>query len=449
MHKRSLTAGPAHGSRALKLALAVAVGAGVLVVATPVLAAPCGDDGTTLLYDSGGYYWDFAEGSSTGPDRNDPFATLYDSGSDGPAGTPPGPRSTSDSYDDWGALFIGGDAETNLYHSDDNDACATEEGGRERVYPVVTIGGLQVQRKIFVPPSGLPGARILNLITNPGTSPVTTSVQVGDTQSDDNSGDLGSDSDTAVRASSSGDSLLTTADLWAVTSDDATSNSDLALAHVFDGMGGADRIDFVTLTGTDSDPADNLAYRWDAVTIAPGETAAFMSFEVQQGVAGASAPTENANAASQAAAWQSASPSILYEGMTDAEIKGVRNWPKPPITLNANAKKKQRVGKLSARVTCVEKGCTLITSGQATAKVSTATSAPVLASKRRFKLRTAEHALVAGQKTKIRLRFKRQALKKLRGLLEDGASARLAVTLDATSTAGGVDGGKLRIKLKP
>jgi hypothetical protein len=314
----------------LGLALALAVGAAIVAIPTPALADPCGDDGTTKLFDSGGYYFDFGQGSTTGPDRNDPFATLFDSGSLGPAGTPPGPRLADDTYDDWGALFVGGNALTNLYHSNDNNACAVEDAGRERVYPVVTIGGLQVRRKIFVPASGLPGARILNLITNPGTSPLTTSVQVGDTLSNDSFGDLGSDGDTEVRASSSGDTVLSTADFWAVTSDDATTNSDLALAHVIDGMGGADRIDFVTLTGSDTTPQDNLTWRWDGVTIAPGETAAFMSFEVQQGVAGADAATENANAATQARNWESASFSVLYQGMTDAEIQAVRNWPKPP-----------------------------------------------------------------------------------------------------------------------
>ncbi|MDP3950314.1 hypothetical protein, partial [Microbacterium sp.] len=191
---------------------------------SPASAAPCGDDGTTKLYDPSGSYFDFTQASAM-PDRNQPFATLHDSGTNGPDGTPPGPRFNSDTFDDWGALFVGGTAVSNMYFSADNNGCSSEEGGAERVYPVVTLHGLKVQRKIYVRPhtetGGLPGARILDLFTNSGATPITTSVQVGDHASGDNEGDVGSDESTAVRASSSGDAVATAGDTWFVTSDHA------------------------------------------------------------------------------------------------------------------------------------------------------------------------------------------------------------------------------------
>jgi len=437
-------------SRGARLGLAAAaLAASSALLPAGASAAVCGDDGTTQIFDSGGYYFDFTMGSTTGADRNQPFAALYDSAANGPAGTPPGPRSTFDTYDEWGALFVGGDGLANLYHSNDNNSCTDEDGGREHVYPVVGIGGLQVQRKIFVPATGMPGARILNLITNPGSSPVMTSVQVGDTLSDDNEGDLGSDTDTAVRSSSSGDAALTPADFWGVTSDSATTNSDLALAHVIDGPGGADRIDSVTLTGTapgTGDLVDNLMWRWDGVTIPPGGTAAFLSFEVQQGVAGASAPTENANAATQAVAYQTASPATIYTGMSEAEIAALRNWNDLEVQLELDAKGKQKVKKLKVDATCPEEGCTVDLSGKAKAPASSSKRAAAAKSKK-FKLKPKSKELAGGQTETITLKLKKAG--KLRNALEDGGKSKLKLTAGATDAAGSTSSETAKIKLKP
>jgi Ca2+-binding RTX toxin-like protein len=288
-------------------------------------------DPGNALFDSQGFEFDVNSASTAGPDRNDPFATLDNGGDSGPAGIPPGPRNSADAWDHWGSLFVGGDALGNLYFSTNDNSCTREDGGRELVFPQTTINGLLVQRKLFVAANGLPGGRILNLVTNPGTAPVTTSVQVGDVQSDDDLSDLGSDSLTAVRSSSSGDALLTTADLWGVTSDHSggATNTDPALAHVIDGNGGRERIGFVTLTGTapgTGDVPDNLAWRWDNVAILPGQTAAFVSFEVQQAVAGADAATEDANAATQANALEVAGPAVVFNGMSEHEVGSTRNW---------------------------------------------------------------------------------------------------------------------------
>jgi hypothetical protein len=325
----------------LALAAAALLGAG----APSASAAVCGDNGTTQLFDSGGYYFDFTMGNTTGPDRNQPFATLYNGGVNGPFDMPPGPVTTSDSYDNWGALFVGPGAdasEANLYSSDDNDSCANEDGGREHVYPQVEMAqnGLLVQRKIFVSDAGPLGARILNLISNPTPNVINTDVQVGDTLSSDNRGDLGSDGLTAVRSSSSGDLALTAADRWAVTSDHTggTTNHDAALAHVIDGPGGRERIDFATLTGTDGTPQDNLAWRWH-VRIQPGQTIALVSYEVEQAVASRDAATEDANARDQALAYEAAPPGVLFAGMSTAERAAVANWANPircagrPVTI--------------------------------------------------------------------------------------------------------------------
>ncbi len=308
------------------LLCAAAVIAAAAAFPTAASAASCGG---TFHYDLEGYEWDI-----TAPEAVYPFfGTFDDGGSKAPTGTPPGPRTINDSYDSWGALFVGGQAPTNLYGATtDGNGCFDEELGRERVFPKQTLDGLEVQRKVYVSETGLPGARILNLVRNPGGSPRETSVQVGDTVDGDGaySGDLGSDDDTRVRSSSSGDAALTAADRWAVTSDHSPggTNNDLALAHVLDGRGGSDRVDFAALVGD-----DDLGWRWEDVLLPAGGTVAYLSYEIQQGVAGADGAAEDEAARRKALAYDAAPLAQVYAGMTDQEIAAVRNWPKPAPTI--------------------------------------------------------------------------------------------------------------------
>jgi hypothetical protein len=328
-------------------ALCVVAGAAALLPGA-ALADSCSTDDVSLtdpgtaLFDPGGYEWDTQGANSTTEYSMRNFVSFDDGGSHGPGGIPPGPRAVTDSYDEWPGLYIGSSSDdaplATSYNSPDNNSCSHEDGGRELVFPKLTLGGLQVQFKIFVPSSGTPFARMLTLVTNPGGAPATTSVQLGGTNNND--GDFGSDEQTAVRASSSGDTAFTPADLWGVTSDhDGTTpgtNSDLALAHVLDGQGGLDRVDAVTFGAPPNN--DDLALRWQGVAILPGQTASFVSFESQNGVAGADAATEDAAAAASAQAIENAVPklsskaatsatSTLYSGMSAREIGSLRNWP--------------------------------------------------------------------------------------------------------------------------
>jgi hypothetical protein len=179
--------------------IAAMAAAGVMLFPAAASASTCGDNGTTKFFDSQGYYFDFHQSNALGPNHNDPFATFDDSGSNGILGNPPGPVANTDTYDQFGALFVGGANDDAHVYFSDNNSCSDPAVG-ERDFPVVGMSGLQVQRKIFVNPAGpLPGARILDLIHNPSGGPMTTTVQVGDLASTNNDGDLGSDSTTAVR----------------------------------------------------------------------------------------------------------------------------------------------------------------------------------------------------------------------------------------------------------
>src|SRR4051794_15528208 len=319
-----------------------AVGAVGAIAVTPSVAfadnctidSPSITDPGDALFDPQGYQFDVAalpDPTDEYQQRN--FSSLDDGGSQGPLGNPVGVRNINDSWDEWPGVYVGSttdDAPINAsYHGTDANSCTREDGGRELVFPQLSVNGLLVQRKLFVASGGLPGGRILTLVTNPGTSPVTTTVQYGGT--DESDGSLGSDTHTAVRTSSSGDAAFTPADFWAVTSDHensgGTANQDLALAHVVDGPGAIDRVDHISALQTVD--LDQMAFRWDNITILPGQTAAIMAFEVQQGVADANAAAEDAAAAAAAQQIdsQAQAGSPLYSGMSLREIGSLRNWP--------------------------------------------------------------------------------------------------------------------------
>ena len=390
------------------LTVAVAASAAMIVLpAGAALADTCGDGGTTKIFDPAASFFDFTDGGATA-DRDTPFATLYDGGGNGPLDSPVGPRNNSDAFDNWGALFVGGTSVADMYFSADNNSCANAAGGAEHIYPVVPLHGLLVQRKMFVRPNsevgGLPGVRILDLFSNPGATAVTTTVQVGDNLSADDNGDLGSDDDTAVRSSSSGDAAATAGDKWFVTSDHTntggTENSDPALAFVVDGPTGLNTAASIQVGGgTDADPADNLIWTRQ-ITVQPGETVAVMSFVVQADVAtgGANQAAEaDALAVSRAQAYQNAPASQLYEGMSAAEIAALINWNDLQVKGQIGAAKKQKLRKkFSAVVTCPEEACTVDLGG--VLKIG----------KKKFKLKTAHKQLTGGVATKVTVKLRKK-----------------------------------------
>ncbi len=129
--------------------------------------------------------------------------------------------------------------------------------------------GLNVTRKLFVPADGYFG-RYLEVLTNPGATPITVDVAV-----DSN---LGSDSATRVVATASGDTFFDTADTWLVTDDDAlaTPSGDPSLAFVLGGAGASRALSLARVS------SDSIALRWNGVTVPPGQTVVLMHFVVQQ-----------------------------------------------------------------------------------------------------------------------------------------------------------------------
>lgn len=286
------------------------------------------------IFDSGGYLYDF-EAVVTNPfEVHNEYGAPSDGGSNGPAESPPGPVKTEDSWDDWGDVFVYsvGSNFANPTVSDkylgEKEGCTFTAGGQEIAYPFAAMHGLEVQHRWFVDPGTLHGGRILTVLRNPGAAPAAVDVVQGDASAYD---DLGSDSATASRATSDGSNVFSANSLWGVSSDNATTDSDPALAHVWDGAGGAVRANEVVLGGGASEK-DVLYWAWKNVTVAPGETKAFISYEIQNADPSRATSLEVAGAVAQAQAREAQPLPSLYTGMSAAEIAGTQNWKRPDPT---------------------------------------------------------------------------------------------------------------------
>ncbi|NPV51318.1 MAG: hypothetical protein HPY60_09010 [Candidatus Methanofastidiosum sp.] len=172
--------------------------------------------------------------------------------------------SLTDTYYDYAfILYVDGDE-----YDDASDNYTTEADGREYALDTEIMSDLIVYRKVYFP-EDRNWIRYLEILHNPTSSPITVYVEIDTT--------LGSGSDTRCVKTSSGDTLADVNDYWVVSDDEYGGNtkSRPSLSHVWDGPGGADRIDY--LSGLNDENGD-MYYRWDDVTINPGQTVVLMHF---------------------------------------------------------------------------------------------------------------------------------------------------------------------------
>jgi hypothetical protein len=177
--------------------------------------------------------------------------------------------------------------------------------GRQYVFNPQTIGGLSVQRKVFVPTNDR-FARWMNIFTNTSGAPITFTMITGN--------NLGSDSNTRVVSTSSGDNVATPADLW-VTSFQAFSgntSSDPRLFHVMQGTGAPTPVSNINFVDGDDNP-----YWVYSITLAPGQTKVIVNL-------GGGMETK-ALANSQAAALASF-PANAQQCMSATELSEVANF---------------------------------------------------------------------------------------------------------------------------
>ena len=288
--------GPLAPSRALAIA-ALTLALCLIAPAGASAGFSCSQD----LTDSFGGIWDTTE---------DP-ASVNDGGIDTDAD---GTADRSDAYDDFTVLGIFDGESWNSYVGAN---CTGEDNNREVAYAPENILGLDVSRKIYVPDTGLAFARFLNILHNPGTDPITVNIDIGGGRTE---GDLGSDGSTEVSETSDGDGTMTTADDWATTFESSgvgglrglSPSSDPTLAHVWQD-GSSDDADFVA--GGDLD--DSLIWEFDNVTVQPGQTVIYASFEAMR--------ADNVQSGDAARAIY-ATPAELFAGMSADERGQLRNF---------------------------------------------------------------------------------------------------------------------------
>ncbi|GAB4210429.1 MAG: hypothetical protein OHK0013_31050 [Sandaracinaceae bacterium] len=144
----------------------------------------------------------------------------------------------------------------------------TSLGGRQVEMPVASIAGLDVQRIVYVPAAMGDWARYLEVLSNPGSTPVTTTVRI--------SGNLGSDSGTRLIATSSGGASVSATEAWFST-DDTDGSGDPSLAHLFQAgptSGAPVSARVASLT------SDNIDWTFD-VTVPAGGRIAILTFAIQ------------------------------------------------------------------------------------------------------------------------------------------------------------------------
>ena len=224
-------------------------------------------------------------------------------------------ESANDAFDAHGRLSVVVGAERTRYDGTDFTACTYEDGGRETAHPVETSsGGLEVRRKVYVPATGLRFGRILEIVTNPTAAPITARLEY--------EGDYGTDSDTAVLATSSGDTVVDVPDAWAAVGE--SDGEDTSIASMWDSTLAtkADAADDfpegpASETAPDANDGDDVLFvGYDDVVIAPGATVVYMHIEhTSEGSPVGFARTYGAGSQE------------FYAGLSAAERAQLRNWP--------------------------------------------------------------------------------------------------------------------------
>lgn len=196
---------------------------------------------------------------------------------------------------------------------------------RQFVYPAQTVGGLSVQRKVYVPTNDR-FIRWMNFFTNTTGAPITFTMVT--------SNNLGSDSNTILVTTSSGDATATPADLWATSFQNYSGSfsTDPRIGHVFQGNGAPTPVSNINFVSGDDNP-----YWAYSITLAPGQTKIIANYATGQGSKAAAAAQAAAIAAYGPTARQCMSATELSEvtnfggGSADLAITKTANLSNPPV----------------------------------------------------------------------------------------------------------------------
>ena len=259
-------------------------------------------------------------------DLTDPEGFLWDIQDDdyGEIG-----NGTTDAYDNWPQMCVTLDqalpstsnctaAET---YNAGGVAGTLELAGRQVATKVESINGLNVQRKIFVPDTGLLGfCRYMEVLQNPTASTISVKLRIGSV--DGTYADLGSDGGTTVTSTSDGSGILGPGLTFFTTDDASDGAGDPSMAHVM-GSAGA----FVPVSdvrqNVGGQGTDGFYWEYANVSIPSGATVVLLHFQSQQ----------QDRAGSQAISEDLQDPLSIPEalfGVTSEELGGIVNFPLGP-----------------------------------------------------------------------------------------------------------------------
>ena len=214
---------------------------------------------------------------------------------------------SSDAYDGGMRLFI-----DNVQFPQFN-AATSLQNGREVNLALANLSGLQISRRIYVPPTQA-FVRYLDSLVNPSASDITVEVRI-DTN-------LGSDGNTVIVRTSDGDTAIEPVDFYVVTDDTSNGGGDPSLAHVYAGPGAA-------VTPVVTAPLGRIIYTY-SVTVPANSRATIMHFDSQ-----------NANrtiAIASADALLGLGAATL-DGMSEADLQDVVNFDLTGVTATGTARK--------------------------------------------------------------------------------------------------------------
>lgn len=217
----------------------------------------------------------------------------------------------NDAFDGYNSIFVNTNAITTSVAYNQNGPATLQCTGtvttteRQIVYPTHMIGGVNVSRKVYVPDNDS-FARWLNIFTNPGAITATVTITTAN--------NLGSDSNTKIVTSSSGDATASITDTWVTTFQNysAGTSSDVRLGHVLAGPNA--RVGLKAVHFADGDDNPSWSYM---LAIPPGQTAIIANFAVGQ--------PSKAAAATKAAEIVGL-PTNALRCMTSAEIGQIVNF---------------------------------------------------------------------------------------------------------------------------
>lgn len=283
-------------------ALAAGTAAALCLTAGMAVAAPVSPN-VTIQSGFGSTSWSITNtgGTNGGPFGGnctfDPALTIQEAN---------GPTGAGDAYDNAWAISIDGVAYST--------GPTVDLTGTTYTGPAAAMSGLNVSVQYHIVP-GDALARILVTLRNPGASPVATTVQVAN--------NWGSDSSTMVRATSSGDAVVTTADRWIITSD--VGSYDAVNLSVMYGTGASVTPASYTTSVFSCAGTEGLGTVFN-VSVPAGETRHVMMFAGVGGVL----TNDNQVASAQAAAGffadlDSMDP-LWLDGLTQAQLDRVVNW---------------------------------------------------------------------------------------------------------------------------